>query len=246
MHDPLLAVAGASAGYNSVPIVRGVDITVNASEIALVVGPNGAGKSTFVKTVIGELPLLSGKIEFAGTDVSRWSEEQRASAGIGYVPQTRDVFPTLTVTENLEVGGYRLSRTDCRHAIEGTYERFPQLRTLRHRKARQLSGGERKMLAIARALMASPQVLILDEPTAGLSPKIAHQVLEELVVGLARLGCGVLLIEQRVKLAAAIASNATVLVDGRVRSTTTAEEFRALPDVSELFFGPLETAAETP
>jgi branched-chain amino acid transport system ATP-binding protein len=241
--EDLLRVRAVTAGYGGVPIVRGVDISVTASGIALVVGPNGAGKSTFVKAVIGELPLISGRILFEGTDVSGWSEERRAGGGIGYVPQSRDVFPTLTVTENLEVGGYRLSGAECKRVIAEMFERFPQLERLRHRKARQLSGGERKMLAIARALMAEPKVLILDEPTAGLAPKIAHSVLEELVVELARMGRGILLIEQRVALASAIATHATVLVDGRVRYSATGDEFRAVPDVSALFFGPHAAAA---
>lgn len=242
MPDELLRVSAATAGYGGVPIVRNVDIAVGASEIALVVGPNGAGKSTFVKAVIGELPLISGKIEFAGKDATGWSEEQRAARGIGYVPQTRDVFPTLTVTENLEVGGFRLSSQECKQALTQMFARFPALERLRHRKARQLSGGERKMLAIARALMSEPKVLILDEPTAGLAPRIAHAVLEELVVELAQLGRGILLIEQRVTLAASIASHATVLVDGCVRYAASGEEFRSVPDVSALFFGP-QTAA---
>jgi branched-chain amino acid transport system ATP-binding protein len=240
--DPLLRVSSASAGYRGVKIVREVSLSVAASDIALVVGPNGAGKSTLVKAVIGELPLLGGRIEFDGIDVSDWDEERRAVSGIGYVPQTRDVFPTLSVTENLEVGGYRLSGKECRRAIARTFERFPALEHLRHRKASQLSGGERKQLAIARALMSDPKVVILDEPTAGLAPRIAHMVLEELVVGLGELGRGVLLIEQRVTLAAAIASHVTVLVDGAVRYAASGEEFRAVPDVSALFFGTEQAA----
>jgi len=235
--DALLSVSSASAGYRGVKVVREVSLSVAASDIALVVGPNGAGKSTLVKAIIGELSLLGGRIEFDGVDVSNWDEERRAVSGIGYVPQTRDVFPTLSVTENLEVGGYRLSGRDCRRAIARTFERFPALEQLRHRKASQLSGGERKQLAIARALMSEPKVVILDEPTAGLAPRIAHMVLEELVVGLGELGRGVLLIEQRVALAAAIASHVTVLVDGAVRYAASGEQFRAVPDVSALFFG---------
>ena len=242
MPDALLRIRSASAGYRGVKVVRDVSLSVAGSDIALVVGPNGAGKSTLVKAVIGELPLLDGQIEFDGTDVSDWDEERRAVGGIGYVPQTRDVFPTLSVTENLEVGGYRLSARDCRRAIARTFERFPPLEKLRHRKASQLSGGERKQLAIARALMSDPKVVILDEPTAGLAPRIAHMVLEELVVGLGELGRGVLLIEQRVSLAAAIASHVTVLVDGTVRYAASGEEFRAVPDVSALFFGSDEAA----
>lgn len=244
MAETLLRVSSASCGYRGVPVVRNVDISVAESEIALVIGPNGAGKSTFVKAVIGELPLLGGRIEFDGTDVSTWAEERRAAHGIGYVPQSRDVFPTLTVTENLEVGGYRLRPKESKRAVAAMYERFPQLEQLRHRKARQLSGGERKLLAIARALMAEPKVLILDEPTAGLAPRIAHTVLEDLVVGLAGLGRGILLIEQRVALAAPIASHVTVLVDGTVRYADSGEEFRAIPDVSALFFGPGAAAAQ--
>ncbi|HLY82774.1 MAG TPA: ABC transporter ATP-binding protein, partial [Acidimicrobiales bacterium] len=235
-----------SAGYRGVTVIRDVSIALAGSEIALIVGPNGAGKSTLVKAVIGELPLLGGTIEFDGADVTAWGEERRAAQGLGYVPQTRDVFPTLTVTENLEVGGFRLSPKACKQAIAETFERFPQLAALRHRKARQLSGGERKLLAIARALMAAPKVLILDEPTAGLAPRIAHMVLEELVVGLAGLGRGVLLIEQRVALAAAIASHVTVLVDGTVRYAGSGDEFRAVPDVSALFFGARQGTVEQP
>ena len=242
MPEALLRVDSVSAGYRAVKVVSEVSLSVAASDIALVVGPNGAGKSTLVRAIIGELPLLGGSIEFDGVDVSRWDEERRAVSGIGYVPQTRDVFPTLSVTENLEVGGYRLSSRDCRRAIARTFERFPALERLRHRKASQLSGGERKQLAIARALMSEPKVIILDEPTAGLAPRIAHMVLEELVVGLGELGRGVLLIEQRVTLAAAIASHVTVLVDGAVRYAAPGEEFRAVPDVSALFFGTEEAA----
>ena len=234
---PLLALDDVSAGYRGVPVVHGVSLTVNAGQIALVVGPNGAGKSTLVKSVIGELPLLGGSITFDGTDVSRWDEERRSVGGLGYVPQVRDVFPTLTVVENLEVGSYRLSPRKAKVAIREMLERFPQLERLKHRKGRQLSGGERKLLAIARGLIANPKLLILDEPTANLAPKIAHMVLDEVVVGLAETGHGILLIEQRVALASQVAAQVTVLVDGKVRYSASGEEFRAVPDVGALFFG---------
>lgn len=233
----LLDISGLSAGYRGVPVVQDVSLSVAASEVALVVGPNGAGKSTFVKAVIGELPLMGGRIVFDQTDVTRWGEERRAVSGLGYVPQTRDVFPTLTVSENLEVGAYRLKPREARRAVSEALDRFPQLASLRHRKARQLSGGERKLLAVARALMANPKLLILDEPTANLSPKIARMVLDEIVGGLTAVGRGVLLIEQRVALAAEIAARVTVLVDGKVRYSASGEEFRAIPDAGALFFG---------
>jgi branched-chain amino acid transport system ATP-binding protein len=233
----LLDISGLSAGYRGVPVVQDVSLSVAASEVALVVGPNGAGKSTFVKAVIGELSLMGGRIVFDQTDVTRWGEERRAVSGLGYVPQTRDVFPTLTVSENLEVGAYRLKPREAKRAVAEALDRFPQLATLRHRKARQLSGGERKLLAVARALMANPKLLILDEPTANLSPKVARMVLDEIVGGLTAAGRGVLLIEQRVALAAEIAARVTVLVDGKVRYSASGGEFRAIPDAGALFFG---------
>jgi branched-chain amino acid transport system ATP-binding protein len=235
--NPLLRVSNVSAGYGGVPVVRDVSLSVDAAEISLVIGPNGAGKSTLVKGLIGELPLMSGSIVFDGVDTSNWDEERRAKRGLGYVPQLRDVFPTLTVRENLEVGAYRLKPRDARAAVSEALGRFPQLGRLRHRKARQLSGGERKLLAVARALMADPKLLILDEPTANLAPKVARMVLDEIVVGLAAIERGVLLIEQRVALAAEIASSVTVLVDGKTRYSASGAEFRAVPDVSALFFG---------
>jgi len=235
--EELLALRAVSAGYRGVPVVQDVSLDVSAGEISLVVGPNGAGKSTLVKAAIGELELLGGTIIFAGNDITSWGEERRSAAGLGYVPQVRDVFPTLSVVENLEVGAYRLPAREARSAVHAMLERFPALGHLRHRKARQLSGGERKLLAIARGLIADPKVLILDEPTANLSPKVARMVLEEVIVGLAGAGHGVLLIEQRVALAAKLAARVTVLVDGKVRYAAPGEEFRALPDVGAIFFG---------
>jgi branched-chain amino acid transport system ATP-binding protein len=235
--EPLLALRGVSAGYRGVPVVQDVSLEVRAGEVSLVVGPNGAGKSTLVKSVIGELSLLAGTISFDGTDITSLGEERRCAAGLGYVPQIRDVFPTLSVVENLEVGAYRLRARESRVAVQAMLERFPQLGHLRHRKARQLSGGERKLLAIARGLIANPKLLILDEPTANLSPKVARMVLEDVVAGLAGAGHGILLIEQRVALASARAARVTVLVDGRVRYAASGEEFRALPDVGAIFFG---------
>lgn len=231
-----LSLEAITAGYGRVPVVRGVSMDVHGGKITLVVGPNGAGKSTLVKSVIGELALMGGRITFDGTDITSWGEERRAQGGFGYVPQVRDVFPTLTVVENLEVGAYRLKPREARQAIAEMLERFPQLGRLRRRKGSQLSGGERKLLAIARGLIANPRVLILDEPTANLSPKIAHDVLENVVVGLAAAGHGILLIEQRVALASRIAAHVTVLVDGAVRYSGTGEDFRALPDVGAIFF----------
>ncbi|MBV9383621.1 MAG: ATP-binding cassette domain-containing protein, partial [Streptosporangiaceae bacterium] len=173
---PLLTGRDITAGYAAVPVVRGVSVDVVPGEVTLVIGPNGAGKSTLIKALNGELRLMAGSVHLAGEDISRLSEDLRAARGLGYVPQSRDVFPTLTVTENLEMGGYRLPPAETAARIAEIFARFPQLAALRRRTAATLSGGERKLLAIARALVARPTALMLDEPTANLAPAVARQV----------------------------------------------------------------------
>ena len=233
----LLEVTDVTAGYRREPVVRGISLQVERGEAALVIGPNGAGKSTFVKAVTGELPLLGGAVHLRGVDVSRWPEERRTAAGIGYVPQVRDVFPGLTVQENLEMGGYRVSRAELRERIGGVIETFPTLKPLLRRHAGQLSGGQRKLVGVARALVPQPELVILDEPTANLSPRIAGSVLDEAVSALCALGRGVLLIEQRVAVALERANSVLVLVDGRPRHTGPAAPLRGKVDLGQLFFG---------
>jgi branched-chain amino acid transport system ATP-binding protein len=204
--------------------------------VALVIGPNGAGKSTLIKALNGELPLMSGSVRLGDQDLAGLTEDQRAARGLGYVPQSRDVFGTLTVTENLEMGGYRLPHAVTAERIAEIFERFPSLERLRKRLAQTLSGGERKLLAVARALVAQPTTLMLDEPTANLAPPVAARVLTEIVAGLAEGGAAVLLIEQRIALALDVASWVYVLVDGTPRFAGAAGEFRALPDMGAVFF----------
>lgn len=230
-----LSAVGVSAGYTKVPVVREVSIDVGLAEIVLVMGPNGAGKSTLVKAVTGELPLLNGALKLSGIDITRLPEEDRIAAGIGYVPQVRDVFPPLTVLENLEMGAYQIRRTEVRARQEEIFELFPQLVALRRRLARTLSGGERKMLAIGRALMARPRLLVLDEPTANLAPLVAQTVLHDVVTRLATTGRAVLLVEQRVGLGLEVASWGYVLTDGQLRLSASSEELRARPDLGSLF-----------
>ena len=232
-----LGVDGISAGYGKVPVVKDVSVEVALGEIVLVMGPNGAGKSTLVKAITGQLPLLAGRISLAAVDVTRWREEDRVAAGIGYVPQTRDVFGPLTVLENLQMGAYRAPRRDVGERVDEVIGLFPALAQLKRRTAKTLSGGERKMVAIARALMADPKLLILDEPTSNLAPLIAASVLEKIVARVAESGRAVLLIEQRVALALHVASRGYVLVDGRVRLEGTADELRAKHDLGALFLG---------
>jgi branched-chain amino acid transport system ATP-binding protein len=234
--QPTLSASDVTAGYGTVPVIRGVTVAAVPGNVALVIGPNGAGKSTLVKAINGEIPLMSGSVALAGEDISRLTEDQRAARGLGYVPQSRDVFGALTVTENLEMGGYRLTHAETAERVTEIFDRFPQLAKLRKRHAQTLSGGERKLLAIARALVARPAALMLDEPTANLAPAIASRVLTEVVAGLAASGTTILLIEQRVALALSLATDVYVLVDGTPRFTGTAAEFRALPDMGAVFF----------
>lgn len=233
----LLSVAEASAGYSKVPVVREASLEVALGEIVLLMGPNGAGKSTLVKAIIGQLPLLGGRISLDGADVSKLREEERIARGIGYVPQSRDVFAPLSVLENLQMGGYRLPARETADRLREVLELFPALAPLTKRTAKTLSGGERKMVAIARALMARPRLLILDEPTSNLAPQIAAGVLERVVARLAETGRGVLLIEQRVTLALQVASWGYVLTDGRVRLEGSADELRSKHDLGSLFLG---------
>ena len=235
--NPFLAVAELSAGYGKVAVVKDVSLRVALGEIVLVMGPNGAGKSTLVKAVTGQLPALGGRIALDGADVTRSREEDRVAAGIGYVPQSRDVFAPLTVLENLQMGGFRVPPKELSGRIDDVLELFPALAPLRRRTAKTLSGGERKMVAIGRALMARPRLLILDEPTSNLAPLIAADVLQKVVTRLAETGRAVLLIEQRVSLALHVVSRGYVLTDGRVRLEGTAEELRSKHDLGALFLG---------
>ena len=240
---PLLAARQITAGYGSVPVVRGVSVEAAPGEVALVIGPNGAGKSTLIKSLNGELSLMGGSVQLAGEDISGLSENQRAARGLGYVPQSRDVFGPLTVTENLEMGGYTLPRRAAQARVAEILDRFSQLARLRKREAQTLSGGERKLLAIARALVAEPTALMLDEPTANLSPAVAEHVLAEVIGGLAGSGRAILLIEQRLALALDAATWVYVLVDGEPRFSGSAQAFKSLPDMGAVFFASTAVAS---
>jgi ABC-type branched-subunit amino acid transport system ATPase component len=234
---PSLRAEGITSGYGGVPVIRDVSIAVGPSEIVAVIGPNGAGKSTLLKSLVGILRVTAGKVLLGDHDVTNRPPEELARRGVGYVPQVNDIFEPLTVLENLEMGGYLLTQGRVRERIEEVGQVFPALPPMLKRRADKLSGGERKMLAIARVLMLDPQVLILDEPTANLSPKLADNLLKEHVKRLAGVGKAVLLVEQRARAALEIASWTSVLVSGTTRLEGRPQDLLQREDFEELFLG---------
>ena len=232
----ILRVVDVVAGYGGEAVIKSISIEVRRGEVVLIMGPNGSGKSTLAKAITGELGLLGGQVFLRNVDISKWGEERRSGAGVGYVPQSRDVFPRLSVRDNLEMGAYRLNKKAGNDAIDRVLETFPQLGPLLRRPARQLSGGERKLVGIARALVADPDLIILDEPTANLSPRVAESVLTSVVDRLSELGHGVLLIEQRIAAALERADTVHVLVDGRPRHSGPAAALRGSSEIGDLFF----------
>jgi branched-chain amino acid transport system ATP-binding protein len=234
---PALTVAGLAAGYSDTPTIIDVDLTVGRGEIVTVLGPNGAGKSTLLKAVLGHLRPMSGSVLLGGRDLTGLRSDQVCRLSVGYVPQVNDTFPRLTVLENIEMGGYTLPRSKVKARIEEVMELYPQLRRLAGRQGGHLSGGERKMLAIARAMMISPTLLVLDEPTAGLAPRPADELLTRHIAALTGTGVSLLMVEQRAREAMAISHRAYVMAAGRVVMTDRADALLARPDLGDVFLG---------
>lgn len=232
-----LRAAGVTAGYGGDPVIRGVTVRADPGEVVSLVGANGSGKSTFLKSLVGVVRVSAGTVSVGDSDVTRKAPEEVARAGVGYVPQVDDVFPPLTVRENLEMGGYLLLSRDVRARIDEVTAVFPRLGAMLSRPAGKLSGGERKMLAMGRVLMLRPSVFLLDEPTANLAPAIARTLLEDHVRGLAASGASVLLVEQRARAALAISDRTYVLAGGEVRMEGTPTELLASPAFVESFLG---------
>jgi branched-chain amino acid transport system ATP-binding protein len=232
-----LTVESLSAGYGGTPVIQRISLRVGRGEIVAIVGPNGAGKSTLLKALAGMIPTLSGSVALDGSDITGLRTEKLARRGVGYIPQTEEVFSTLTVVENLEMGGYHVPPTVLRDRKNEVVELFPALGRMLRRRAGDLSGGERKMLAIARALMAHPTVLLLDEPTASLSDEAARVVLSEHVKLLASRGTAVAVVEQKARAALEASDWAYVLAGGLVSASARSADILARPDVGDVFLG---------
>jgi branched-chain amino acid transport system ATP-binding protein len=235
--NPVLVIDGVSAGYANHAVVREVSLSVAAGEIGCVVGPNGAGKSTLLRGITRDAQLLGGRVLLRGEDISQTPGSQLAQRSLAWVPQLDDVFVTLTVRENLELGGYLLPRKQVGQRVEEVLDAFPLLGGAANRVAGRLSGGERKLLAIARALMPKPSVVLLDEPTAGLSPEMTDLVLNVHITELGKRGVAVLLVEQRALEAITIASHVHVMVGGLVQVSRPANEIRDWEELARLFLG---------
>ena len=232
----LLTIENLEAGYEpGLPIVKGASLIVNSGEIVSIIGPNGAGKSTLVKAVAGLVTIFAGRVLLGDDDITQVPAHQLCARGLAFVPQTDNVFVNLTIAENLELAA-ALQKVNPRLRLPALYAMFPDLERQRKLLAGRLSGGQRQMLAVARALIRSPRVLMLDEPSAGLSPRLVMEVFETLRQIRAG-GVTVLLVEQNVKAALAIADRVAVLVEGRERVVATAAELKSDARIAELYLG---------
>ena len=222
-------------GYGSANILNDCTISVKKGEIAVVVGPNGAGKSTAMKAIFGMVNLKEGQIKIDGENVTKLAPQERVLKGMGFVPQSNNVFTTMTVEENLEMGGY-IRRDDLDETISQVYELFPVLKEKRFQPAGELSGGQRQQVAVGRALMTNPKVLMLDEPTAGVSPIVMDELFDK-VIEIAETGVAILMVEQNARQALEIADKGFVLVQGENKYTDTGKALLENDDVRKAFLG---------
>jgi branched-chain amino acid transport system ATP-binding protein len=224
-----------TGGYGGADILKDCTLAVNKGEIAVIVGPNGAGKSTAMKAVFGMVNLREGRVLLDGEDITHLSPQERVQKGMGFVPQTHNVFTSMSVQENLEMGAF--IRTDnYQDTMEQVFDLFPILKQKRNQPAGELSGGQRQQVAVGRALMTQPKVLLLDEPTAGVSPIVMDELFDR-IIEIARTGISILMVEQNARQALNIAHTGYVLVQGANRYTDTGEALMANPEVRRTFLG---------
>ena len=233
---PVLDVTGLEGGYGSVQILHGIDLHVDRGEFVTIIGPNGCGKSTFLKALFGLATQYDGKVLHDDTDVSGWRTDRLVARGIAYVPQVDNVFPSLSVRENLQMGGIKLRARKLATGIERTCEMSPDLELRMNDLAASLSGGERQMLAISRALISNPTFLMLDEPTAALSPRYQQEILAN-IDELRSTGTSVLLVEQNARLSLSKSDRGYIFAGGKVVYTGTAESILKDPDIGDYFLG---------
>ena len=232
----VLDVKGLEGGYGSVQILYGIDMHVNEGEFVTIIGPNGCGKSTFIKTIFGIASYYTGDVEYRGQDISGWRTDQLVNHGIAYVPQVDNVFPSLSVKENLQMGGNTLSNSVLNERIERSIDMFPDLRSMEYDLAASLSGGERQMLAISRALISDPKFLLLDEPTAALSPLYQQQIIER-IDSLREGGITILIVEQNARLSLARSDRGYIMANGKIVHSGDAQNILTDPEIGEYFLG---------
>ena len=230
-----LTAENMTGGYGGADILHKCTITAEEGEIAVIVGPNGAGKSTAMKAVFGMLNIHTGSVKLDGEDITALSPQARVAKGMAFVPQTNNVFPTMSVEENLEMGAF-LREDDIKVTMEQVYTLFPILKDKRRQNAGELSGGQRQQVAVGRALMTQPKLLMLDDPTAGVSPIVMDELFDR-IIEVARSGISILMVEQNARQALNIADKGYVLVQGRNRYTDTGEALLANPEVRKSFLG---------
>lgn len=230
-----LSATHMSGGYGGADILHDCELSVEKGEIAVIVGPNGAGKSTAMKAVFGMLNIHTGSVVLDGEDITKLSPQERVYKGMGFVPQTSNIFPTMSVEENLEMGAF-IRTDDFKQTMEQVYEIFPAVYEKRHQNAGELSGGQRQQVAVSRALMTQPKLLMLDEPTAGVSPIVMDELFDR-IIEVAKTGIAVLMVEQNARQALDIADKGYVLVQGANAYTDTGAALLADPEVRRTFLG---------
>jgi branched-chain amino acid transport system ATP-binding protein len=232
---PLIEFSNFDGGYVGAPILNGVNIAIEQSDIGVIVGPNGAGKSTTLKAIFGLLKVTSGAVKFEGQEITNSLPDRLVPLGLSFVPQEKNVFTTMSVEENLEMGAFT-RRDDFTGTLEEIYSMFPVLKEKRRQPAGELSGGQRQMVAMGRALMSKPRLLMLDEPSAGLSPRYVLEIFEHIVT-VNKAGVAILMVEQNARQALSFASRGFVLAQGQNRFTGTGAELIADPEVAKSFLG---------